>query len=158
MTEKQLPTFTHEVLKKGDTRRTIPFLFLLTGLAILSGYLLSKINLIGRAGIALFYKESRFFRYWWKGTLAVLGIWLLLFWSQGVLQRKLARRQAMLLHIAAFVIALIGLYFTYNNFRQDVSHRIIGERFHLGFYLFWIGWMLISVYYLVEKKQDPVLS
>ena len=156
MTEQQYPASNHEVLKKFN-RRTVAFILLLSGLAIVAGYLLSKINLIGRTGIALFYKEYRFFKSWWKGTLAVLAIWLFLLWLQGYLQRKLPRRYAGLLHVAAITIAGIGLYFTYNNFREDVSHRIIGERFHLGFYLFWIGWMLISLFYLFEKKQEPIL-
>lgn len=138
--------------QKSSAPRTAPFLFLLAGLAVLSGYLLSKINIIGRAGIALFYKEYRFFKTWWKGALVVFAAWLFLFWFQGFLQRKLARQQATLLHIAALVIAAIGLYFTYRDFRQDLSHRIVGERFHLGFYLFWIGWMLISLFYLFQRR------
>lgn len=137
--------------KNHTTPLTAPFLFLLAGLAVLSGWLLSKINVIGKAGIALFYKEYRFFRYWWKGALAVFAVWLFLFWLHHFLQRKLVRRQATLLHIAALVIAAIGLYFTYYDFRHDVSHRVIGERFHLGFYLFWVGWMLISLFYLFQK-------
>jgi hypothetical protein len=139
--------------KTTTTPRIAPFLFLLAGLAVLSGYLLSKINIIGRAGIALFYKEYRFFKVWWQGALAVFAIWMFLFWLQGFLQKKLVRSQAALLHIAALVIAVIGLYFTYSDFRNDVSHRVIGERFHLGFYLFWIGWMLISLFYLFRQRH-----
>ncbi len=150
----QLQSLTpHGVLKNFDTKRTAPFLFLLAGLSVLCGWLFSKINLIGRAGIALFYNEYRFFKSWWKGALAVFLIWMILFWLQGFLQKKLIHRQAMLLHVAALVIAVIGLYFTYDNFRHDLSHRIIGERFHLGFYLFWAGWMLISLFYLFQKRN-----
>jgi hypothetical protein len=29
----------------------------------------------------------------------------------------------------------------------------LGERFHLGGYLFWIGWILISAYYLSKKRE-----
>ncbi|HUQ96688.1 MAG TPA: hypothetical protein VM010_03415, partial [Chitinophagaceae bacterium] len=101
----------------------------------------------------LFYKEYRFFKVWWQGALAVFGVLLLLYFLQGFLQQKLVRSQARLLHISAIIIAIIGLYFTYANFRYDVSHRIIGERFHLGFYLFWIGWMLISFFYLSGKRN-----
>lgn len=146
-------TTKHGVLKKFDAPRTLPFLFLLAGLSVLSGYLLSKINIIGRAGIALFYNEYRFFKYWWKGALAVFIMLLFLFFLQGFLQKKLVRRHAALLHISALVIAVIGLYFTYSNFRHDVSYRLIGERFHLGFYLFWIGWMLVSLFYLFQQRR-----
>jgi hypothetical protein len=118
-----------------------------------AGYLLSKATLIGRTGIALFYKEYRFFRYWWKGALLIFGVWLLLFLLHHFLQRHLFRRHAALLHITALVIAVIGLYFTYSDFRNDFSHRLLGERFHLGFYLFWVGWMLISLYYLFQRRR-----
>jgi hypothetical protein len=156
MAEQQ---FTDDSKKSaGISKRTAPFLFLLAGLAFVSGYLLSKINIIGKAGIALFYKEYRFFRFWWKGTLAVFGIWMFLFWLQGFLQRKLVRQQAKLLHLTALVIAVIGLFFTFRDFRDDVSHRLIGERFHLGFYLFWVGWMLISLFYLFEQRRTRTLE
>lgn len=154
MTEPEQPA-PYVDLKKLNCKRTVPFLSLLMGLAVLAGYLFSKINLIGRAGIALFYNEYRFFKSWWKGALAVFTIWLLLFWLQGFIDRKLVHGQAVLLHIAALVIALIGLFATYSNFRHDISHRIIGERFHLGFYLFWAGWMLISLFYLFQKRIEP---
>lgn len=145
-------------LKKFGATRTLPFLALLTGLSVVAGYLLSKATLIGRTGIALFYKEYRFFRYWWKGALAVLAVWLLLFLLHHFLQKHLARRQATLLHSTALVIAVIGLYFTYRDFRYDFSHRLLGERFHLGFYLFWIGWMLIGLFYLFQNKRTSPLA
>lgn len=144
----------HGFTKKLVARRTLPFLFLLAGLSVVAGYLLSKATLIGRTGIALFYKEYRFFKYWWKGAAAVFAVLLFLFFLQGFLQKHLARRQAMLLHGASLAIAIVGLYFTYSNFRHDFSHRLLGERFHLGFYLFWIGWMLIGLFYLFQKQPE----
>jgi hypothetical protein len=148
----------HGYLKKLNRNGTVPFLLLLLGLSVVAGYLLSKATLIGRTGIALFYREYRFFRYWWKGALLIFTVWMLLFLLHRFLQRHLFRKHADLLHIAALVIAIIGLYFTYSDFRNDFSHRLLGERFHLGFYLFWIGWMLISLYYLFQRRTAPPLS
>jgi len=145
-------------LKKLNRNGTVPFLLLLLGLSVVAGYLLSKATLIGRTGIALFYKEYRFFRYWWKGALLIFGVWMLLFFLHRFLQRHLFRKHADLLHMAALVIAVIGLYFTYSDFRNDFSHRLLGERFHLGFYLFWIGWMLISLYHLFRRRAASPLS
>src|SRR5215217_597358 len=119
MTEKQIRATPDGDLKKLRAARTIPFLALLAGLAIAAGYLLSKATLIGRTGIALFYKEYRFFKYWWKGALVVFTVWLFLFWLHHFLQKQLARRHATLLHGTALAIAVIGLYFTYSNFRND---------------------------------------
>jgi hypothetical protein len=151
-------TMHHGDLKKLSRIGAAPFLFLLLGLAVVAGYLLSKATLIGRTGIALFYKEYHLFRYWWKGALLIFCVWVLLFLLHHFLQRHLFRRHAALLHITAIVIAVIGLYFTYSDFRNDLSHRLLGERFHLGFYLFWIGWMLISLYYLFQRRRTAPSS
>jgi hypothetical protein len=139
-------------------KRTIPFLSLLAGLSVLSGYLLSKATLIGRTGINLFYKEYQFLKTWWKGALAVFAGLLILFFLLGMAQRKLPRRKAVIVHAVTLVMAIVGLYFTYSDFRNTLSHRLLGERFHLGAYLFWIGWMLISLFYLVQPKPDVQLE
>ncbi len=142
-------------------KRTAPFLLLLTGLSVLSGYLLSKASLVGRTGINLFYKEYRFLKVWWKGAALVLAVWLVLFALQGMAHLKLERRKANGVHALAIVVALTGLFFTYSDFRNDLSHRLLGERFHLGAYLFWIGWLGISLFYLTQpraKLAEPVVT
>lgn len=40
-------------------------LILLAALAALSGYLLSKASLVGKAGITLMYQEYKFLKVWW---------------------------------------------------------------------------------------------
>lgn len=128
-------------------------LLLLAALAALSGYLLSKASLVGKVGITLIYKEYSFLKVWWQGALAVFACWLLLFLIQGWAQRKAKGSNAALVHIAALVLAAIGLFFTYQDFRNNLSHRLLGERFHIGGYLFWIGWMIISLAFLFRKKK-----
>lgn len=139
-------------------KRTAPFLLLLTGLSVLSGYLLSKASLVGRTGINLFYKEYRFLKTWYKGAALVLGVWLLLFFLHRLAQNKLSQSRAKLVHVLAILAALVGLYFTYADFRNTLSHQLLGERFHLGAYLFWIGWLLIAVFHLwPQKKKEAFL-
>jgi hypothetical protein len=128
------------------------FLLLLTGLAVLSGYLLSRATLIGRTGISLFYKEYTFLKTWWQGAGVILAVWLLLFWLQGLVQKRQKAATAKLVHMGAIVAAVIGLFITYQDFRNTLSYRLMGERFHLGAYLFWIGWMLVSLYYLTRRR------
>src|SRR3712207_5305090 len=89
------------VQRNAPLQRSVFFLLLLAGLAVVGGYLLSKATLIGRTGIAVFYKEYRFMKYWWKGATVMFGVWLFLFLFQGFLQRKLYYRQARLLHLTA---------------------------------------------------------
>ena len=130
-------------------------IFLLAILSTVSGYLLSKASFVGRMGINLFYKEYKFLKVWWQGALVVFIVLLILLFLQGLAQKKMAPAKAKMLHFGAILAALMGLYFTYNDFRHTATHRLLGERFHLGGYLFWLGWVMISVYYLVQKRTLP---
>jgi hypothetical protein len=128
----------------------VPFLFLLAALA---GYLLSKASIVGRVGISLFYREYQFLKTWWQGGLVVFVVWMILFLLQGLVQRRKPAKVARLVHTAAILVALAGLVLTYQDFRHTTSHRWLGERFHLGGYLFWLGWIGISIFYLTNKKK-----
>lgn len=135
-------------------RKSTSFVFiLLAALAALSGYLLSKASLVGKIGITLVYKEYSFLKVWWQGALAVLACWLVLFVVQGWAGRRAKSGNAALAQVVAIVLAAIGLFFTYQDFRNNLSHRLLGERFHIGGYLFWIGWMIISLFYLFRGKK-----
>ena len=139
-------------------KRNAFLILLLAVLAALSGYLFSKASLVGRMGINLFYKEYKFLKVWWKGALLVFAAWMLLYLLQRMVQKKLAPIVSRFTHIAAIIIALAGLYFTYSDFRHTTSHRWLGERFHLGGYLFWIGWIIISLFCLTEKKKHDAIA
>lgn len=128
-------------------------LIILLVLSVLTGYVLSKASLVGRVGISLFYKQYKFLKVWWQAGLVVLAVWLLLFFLLDWVQRRKAPRTARLTQIGALVLALVGLFFTYQDFRHTLSHRWLGERFHLGGYLFWIGWIMISVFYLTDNRK-----
>lgn len=129
------------------------FLFLFAGL---TGYVLSKASLVGRLGISLFYRQYKFLKVWWQGGLLVFSVWIILFILQGLAQKKLSYFASKAVHILAIVAAVTGLFFTYQDFRHTTSHRWLGERFHLGGYLFWIGWISISLFYLSATKKSVV--
>jgi cell division protein FtsW (lipid II flippase) len=126
----------------------------LAALATLSGYLMSKASFIGRLGMTYVYKEYRFLKTWWKGALAVFVVWIILLIIQAIVERKLSKQKATIIHIAFILLALIGLYFTYSDFQHTTSHRWLKERFHIGAYLFWLGWIIISVFSLVQKQPE----
>src|SRR5207249_10826797 len=130
-------------------KRKSGIILFLAILSFISGYLMSKASLVGRAGISLFYREYTFLKVWWKGALLILASFGLLFIVQGLIQR-LGRKKAITIHIIACILAMSGLYFTFSDFRHSVSHHLLGERFHLGMYLFWIGWIIISLSYLLQ--------
>lgn len=127
-------------------------LFLLA-LAGLAGYLLSKASLVGKIGISVFYQQYRFLKTWWQGGLVLFAVWMLLFFLQQKAQQRCQPRTARLVHFGAILVAGIGLYFTYLDFRNSLSHRWLGERFHLGGYLFWFGWISISLFFLTAATK-----
>jgi hypothetical protein len=145
--------FTINPSERLMQKSTSFILLLLAVLAALSGYLLSKASLVGKAGITLIYKEYEFLKTWWQGALAVFVCWLLLFFIQGWAHRRAKGGNAALAQVVAIVLAAIGLFFTYQDFRNNLSHRLLGERFHIGAYLFWVGWMIISLFYLFRGRK-----
>ncbi|OJW80949.1 MAG: hypothetical protein BGO69_19905 [Bacteroidetes bacterium 46-16] len=124
----------------------------------ISGYMMSKSSWIGGIGMRIFYKEYTFLNTWWQGALATLGLYILLFIIHFVLQRVLTPRSSGIFNIIAIIIAIAGLYLTYHDFRHDFSHRLMGERFHIGFYLFWTGWIFIGLNFLFSKKKPIEIS
>ena len=138
-------------------RKSILALLLLV-LSAAGGYLLSKVSLVGKMGISVFYKQYRFLKVWWQGALLLFTIWMVLFLVQGWVQRKYSTTVSMWIQTGAIGASVIGLYFTYQDFRHTTSHRWLGERFHLGGYLFWVGWIIISIFYLTEKRKRKVTA
>lgn len=130
------------------------FILFLAGLSLVSGYLASKASLVGRLGISLFYREYQFLKTGWGGALAAFALFLFLFLFQYLISKTKSRNTAIKFFLAFLFLGLAGLIATYLDFRNTLSHRWLGERFHLGFYLFWIGWMSISIFYLWPRKES----
>ena len=132
-------------------RKTV-LISLLAFLSLLSGYLFSKVSWVGGIGISLFYKHYNFFKTWWKGGLLMFGILLILTGIHALFQLA-PRKTGLAAHITGLLVSLSGLYFTYLDFQTTISHRWLGERFHLGAYCFWMGWLIVSIFFLSEKDK-----
>ncbi len=139
-------------------KRPVLILFILLPLSFLSGYLLSKASLIGRTGINLFYKEYKFLKTWWQGALVVFILWVIVLFIHKEINRKLDGKARLGALFLALLAAVAGMFFTYIDFRETLTHKLLGERFHLGAYLFWLGWMFITVVYILanKKKQNRI--
>ena len=124
-------------------------LFLL-GSACLSGWLMQKPSLIGRVGIALMYKEYAFLRTWWKTAAIEAGIFLLPLLLISLPGKKLKTVTFRILLLLLVLTGLAGLYLTWNDFHETTTHRWLKERFHMGAYLFWAGFLSIPVYFFVQ--------
>lgn len=127
-------------------------LFLLI-LSVIAGVMLSNASWVGKVGMGLFYKEYEFLKIWWKGAALIFLVLMGLYGVQSLVQKNASKSAAKIVHIFTIVLAFVGLYFSYLDFRKDFSHRLLGERFHIGVYLFWIGWIVISIYLLLTKKN-----
>lgn len=132
-------------------KRRIPVFLLLAVISVVCGYLFHKISWVGRLGINLAYKEYTIFKSWWQSSLVVFGVYLVLFMIHYFISKDKGKTRVTVINIVSMLIALAGLYYTYNDFRTDFSHRIAGERFHLGFYLFWAGWIVINLHFIMYK-------
>ena len=137
-----------------NAKRISLLVVFLAALASLSGYLMSKASFIGRLGMTFVYKEYRFLKTWWKGALFVFIVWMVILIIQAILERKLSKQKATIAYIIFILFALIGLYFTYSDFQHTTSHRWLKEKFHIGAYLFWTGWIIISVFFMVQKRKE----
>lgn len=124
--------------------------------SIISGYLLSAISLVGRVGIGLFYQQYRFLKIWWKGALLVFAVWSFVWIFQLLVRKKINVVRANVLHSIFLILGIVGMYFSYNDFSHTISHRWLGERFHLGVYLFWSGWLALTI--SVWVQTEPKIS
>lgn len=120
---------------------------ILIPLAIVAGWTLSKATLIGKAGIHFLHREYAFLNSWWKGALFVWGVWLVLEIIQYRVWKRYRRNINLAVQASFIFLTILGLYFTYLDFRT-FSHGLLGERFHIGGYLFWVGWCIISIFFI----------
>ncbi|MFV0607235.1 MAG: cytochrome d ubiquinol oxidase subunit II [Niabella sp.] len=123
-------------------------------ISLISGVLTSGISLVGRLGVNVFYKEYKFFKSWWQAALICLGLMLLITLLCYILDRTLKASVFKWTTFLLLFVCFAGLYLTYKNFRTDLSHRWLGERFHLGIYLYWIGFSIISLFFLFSTKSS----
>ncbi|MBO9619777.1 MAG: cytochrome d ubiquinol oxidase subunit II [Niabella sp.] len=122
--------------------------------ALLSGVLTSGISLVGRVGVNTFYTGYKFFKVWWQSGLVCLGVQLFILGLLFITDRKCSGVKRLSVLLAFLVFFLAGLYLTYSNFRTDVAHRWLGERFHLGVYLYWLGFCVIDLFFITTAPVE----
>ena len=121
-------------------------------LSLISGVLISKMSFIGKIGISTMYREYTIFKTWWKMALLLLVIQLVLIVVLQLFRTKVSVSFSRLL--AFLLIVLVGIcgFFTYIDFTSTCI-IMMKLSFHLGFYLFWVGWFITCFYYLLFKKK-----
>lgn len=129
---------------------------ILVPLALIAGWTLSKATIIGKVGIHFLHREYAFLNSWWKGALFVWGVWIVLEIVQYQIWKRYPLKINLFSQSALIFLAILGLYFTYLDFRT-FSHGLLGERFHIGGYLFWIGWCIISTFF-IRLRNDNIAT
>lgn len=138
-------------------RNYLLLVFILFCLSLLSGNLTAGVSLVGKIGISFFYQQFSFFQSWWQSSLVCLALMLVVGTMLYFVDRAISGFKRKMVLIISFLIFLAGLYFTFRDFRTDLTHRWLGERFHVGIYLYWIGFCIISLFFaLTEKKKITV--
>jgi len=134
-------------------KKLIPLNGILVPLAVIAGWTLSKATIIGKVGIHFLHREYTFLTSWWKGALLVWSVWVVLEIIQYVVWKRYRRNINLAVQTTFIFLSVSGLYFTYLDFRT-FSHGLLGERFHIGGYLFWIGWCIISIFFIKLRNDE----
>lgn len=124
-------------------------------LAVISSFLISKMSWIGRIGVTWFMPQYGIFKSWWKTALVLFLVQMIVLGIQYLVKQKANHKNALINTIVFFIIGIIGLYFTYNDFQSTFTHKLMKEKFHLGFYIFWLGWVISCLYFLFSPKKLP---
>lgn|GEM_PF-6578350 len=136
-----------------NMKRSYIFILCQAILSFIAGYLVSGISWIGSVGIRFFYGEYSVFRSWWKTGLIFLLIQCVLLISQSLVRKKAKPSTSYIVSGILLLVGAAGLFVTYNDFQHTLSHRLLKEKFHLGFYLFWLCWIANCLYFLLSKKK-----
>ncbi|MGM5630580.1 hypothetical protein O2K51_06710 [Apibacter raozihei] len=126
-------------------------------ISLSAGFLMSKMSWLGRMGINLIRTEYKIFKTWWKTALVIFAIQVFLIFLQWIVKRTCRLNTARLIFFLLLLTGIVGIGYTYYDFSTVYEHRLMKERFHLGGYLFWIGWISSNLYFLVTpySKVKP---
>ncbi|MXV39099.1 hypothetical protein GO491_10495 [Flavobacteriaceae bacterium Ap0902] len=122
-------------------------------LSAIAAYLLSQMSFFGRVGISLFYKEYSILKDPLLSGAIIFTIQLIVIGLLQILHIKSSKTTRNIVSIFIFVAATIGMYLTYLDFTEEFSSKILRSKFHFGGYLFWIGIITSSIYYLFRPKK-----
>lgn len=119
----------------------------------LETYLISRISLFGKIGIATVHKEYALLRSFWKTCLLLSVLQLAVILVLYYVGKRSARRMTNLVSTVLLVAGLLGLVLTFSDFMNTYSHRLLKERFHLGFYIFWLAWIATCCFFLFSARH-----
>jgi len=120
-------------------------------LSLISGILVAQMSWLGRVGIDLLHKDYSIFKSWWQTAIAFFVIQIILDIIQFIIKKRSAKSGLFIGII--LILGLLGLYATFHDFTTNFSHKILKEKSHTGFYLFWLTWIGSSIYFMFAPKK-----
>jgi len=118
-------------------------------------WLISKISTIGKIGIATTYHQYHWLRIFWL-TYTILTVFqLALVLTLYIIGKRSTKKMTNLVSTILLAAGGLGLILTFQDFMHTYSHRLLKERFHLGFYIFWISWIATCTFFLFSNRTKP---
>jgi hypothetical protein len=145
-----------ETIKNNAMKRYFPLLLVLAIISIISGILLSEMSFLAKTAISIFKKEYQYYAFmkiWWQAAMIIYSVFIVLLLLQLACKRYFSPSNALIIQLLCLLLAGLGFYLTYIDFHTDLSHRWAGKKLHAGFYLFWMGWALISLFLLFNSPK-----
>ncbi|HET6252870.1 MAG TPA: hypothetical protein VFE32_02285 [Puia sp.] len=139
----------------SPNRRLIALILAQLLLCWLETFLISRISWIGKVGIALFYQQYAPLRSFWKTYLIFSIPQMTLILTLYVMGKRSAKKMTNLVSTILLVTGLLGLVLFFQDFLHTYGHRLLKERFHLGFYIFWISWTGTCLFFLFSNRTKP---
>lgn len=127
-------------------------------LSAVAEYLISKMSFFGKMGISLFYKEYKILKSPVETGLAIFFVEMAVVVLLFVFWRFVSKRSTNILAMVLLLIAVIGLAYTIYDFTYEFSHKILKSKFHIGFYLIWIGIMISCIVYMIKPARFKTSS
>ena len=108
-------------------------------------------------GIATVHKEYSMLRSGWKTFLLLFSIQVVIIITLGIVQKRFPKKISIIITSVLLLLGMIGLFITFQDFLYTYTHRLLKERFHTGFYLFWLGWVATCLFFIIRltrKRPD----
>lgn len=121
-------------------------------LSTISGIMMANMSTIGKISIFFFYKEYSTLKIWWQTALLLFAIQLVLIFVLWLIKKIVYHPAGLILPVLVMLFGLYGAYLTYMDF-NTTSHRYLKSDFHMGGYLFWIGWLITCAYFMIVKRK-----
>lgn len=121
-------------------------------LSTISGILISQMSLVGKVSIFFFHKDYGLLKIWWQTALLAFSIHLVIVIILWLNRRLLPYWISFFMIFMILLIGALGCYWTYIDL-TTTNHRYLRHNFQIGAYLFWAGWAINCIYFMIAGRR-----